>query len=365
MKANSAPAAAPVKAAPASRSYWIHSKQWDLTFIILSSSMIALPLVLNLILNRVFGYWIFDPDRAMNASRLAVALAVTLAIGGPHMYATFTRTFMEQSFIKKHPLIIIFGTILVPTGVVLVGLRNVTLLLTLFFFWASIHVLHQIVYLVECYNTKSPTTLTLKSRLIDYTVVLVSLYPTAFYRMVNHTFKIGSRELLFPEFLRADWLWQMALVVFVGALVLFTIKTIQEIQAGTVLWPKVLLIYISAFAAFLTPMFRDLDVAFQGLNTWHSFQYLGLTWYINRIRNERGEISLGFVRKLSRSTLGYYGLMVGLTIGAGGIVYVLWKGIGLEYEQCYYITVLSFLLMHYLQDHLLFTDVDVMKRGIA
>ena len=37
----------------------------------------------------------------------------------------------------------------------------------------------------------------------------------------------------------------------------------------------------------------------------------------------------------------------------------------LEYEQCYYITVLSFLLMHYLQDHILFTDVDIFKKEIS
>ncbi|MBI1928464.1 hypothetical protein HYR99_30005 [Candidatus Poribacteria bacterium] len=367
MKTNSNSVAAPVKvaAAPTSRSYWLYNRQWDLTFIILSSSLIALPLVLNLGLNEVFGYWILDAERARNMSRLVVALSVTLAIGGPHLYSTFTRTFMEKSFIKKHPYLITIGTLLVPTGVISLGMMNLTLLLTCFFFWASVHVLHQIAYLVVCYNTKSPAPLSWKSRLIDYAVVLTSMYPTAFYRMVKGTFAIGSRHLMFPEFLSVDWFWQLATVLFAFLLILFTAKTIREIKAGVVLWPKVLLIYISAFAAFLVPMFPDLDVAFQGLNTWHSFQYLGLTWYINRLRHKRGEISLDFVRKLSNNTLAYYGLMMGMTLGAGLIIFLLWKGIGLEYEQCYYITVLSFLLMHYLQDHVLFTDIGVLKRGIA
>ena len=60
---------------PAQRNYWIYNKQWDLIFIILSVSLIGLPLVLN-------SY--------LGMSRLYVAFAVTIFIGGPHMYATFT-----------------------------------------------------------------------------------------------------------------------------------------------------------------------------------------------------------------------------------------------------------------------------------
>ncbi len=334
---------------PVQRDYWIYNKQWDLIFIILSASLIALPLILN---------------RYVGISRLYVAFAVTIAVGGPHMYATFTRTLMEKSFVKRHPFIML-GTVLVPIGVFYLGLNAFIVLLTVFFFWASIHVLHQIVYLVDCYNTKSPKILSLRSRMIDYAVVLTSLYPIAFKRMVEGTFTIGARQLLFPEFLRADWVWMTATFVFALSLVLFTAKTVQEVREGTVLWPKVLLIYITALAAFLIPTFDDLDVAFQGMNTWHSFQYLGLTWYINRLRNERGEISAGFVQKISRNNWSYYGTVVAMTLGAGLIILLLWKGVGLEYEQCYYITVLSFLLMHYLHDHVLFTDTEVLQAKTA
>ncbi|RMF67878.1 MAG: hypothetical protein D6743_04235 [Calditrichaeota bacterium] len=320
-----------------------------MTFIMLSAILIALPLALN---------------RYLGISRLYVAFGVTVLIGGPHMYATFTRTLMEKTFVKSHPLIML-GTLLVPVGVFVLGLNAFIVLLTVFFFWASIHVLHQVVYLVDCYNTKSPKTLSLQSRAIDYAVVLTSLYPIAFKRMVEGTFTIGSRSLLFPDFLRHDWVWQAALFIFVLSLVLFTAKTIQEAREGTVLWPKVLLIYITAFAAFLIPTFNDLDVAFQGMNTWHSFQYLGLTWYVNRLRSERGEITSDFVQKISRSNWSYYGTVVAMTLGAGVIILFLWKVIGLEYEQCYYVTVLSFLLMHYLHDHVLFTDTEVLQPSAA
>ncbi len=351
MSSSSVAVSAKAAEIPIQRNYWIYNKQWDLTFIILSASLIALPMVLN---------------RYLGLSRLFVALAVTIAVGGPHMYATFTRTLMEKKFVKKHPYIML-GTVLIPIGVFLLGLNAFIVLLTIFFFWASIHVLHQIVFLVDCYNTRSPKSLTLSSRLIDYTVVLTSLYPMAFKRMADGNFAIGAKSLLFPEFLRGDWVWMTAMFVFAVALVLFTTKTIQEVREGTVLWPKVWLIYITAISAFLIPTFDDLDVAFQGMNTWHSFQYLGMTWYINRLRSDRGEISMGFVQKIAKSDrgLGYYGLVLAMTLGAGLIVLLLWKGVGLEYEQCYYITILSFLLMHYLHDHVLFTDTEVLNPKTA
>lgn len=352
-------------AAPASlamsgeRDYWIHSKQWDLTFIILSATLVALPLVLNLLLHNLVGI-------SQAVVRTVVAMAVTVAVGGPHMYATFTRTTLEKSFVRQHPVIMTF-TFLIPIGVIWLGLKYFIILLTLFFFWASIHVLHQIVYLVECYNTKSPTTLSLRSRLIDYAVVFTSLYPIAFKRMVEGTFVIGSNEMPFPAFLRGDWFWMTAMAVFLTALVLFTAKTIREAKEGTVLWPKVLLIYVTAIAAFLIPTFHDLDVAFQGMNTWHSFQYLGLTWYINRLRNERGEITSGLVRKLSEENRGFlfYAAFVGITISTVAIILLLQHVVGLTADQSYYITVLSFLLMHYLHDHVLFTDTEAIQPKTA
>ena len=60
-------------------------------------------------------------------------------------------------------------------------------------------------------------------------------------------------------------------------------------------------------------------------------------------------------------TWAYYFFNVGLTLMAGGIIGVLVyfsPTLGLSFDQCYYIVVLSFLLMHYLHDHLLFTNPE-------
>jgi hypothetical protein len=57
----------------------------------------------------------------------------------------------------------------------------------------------------------------------------------------------------------------------------------------------------------------------------------------------------------------FYFFNVGLTASAVGVIAILIyfkDNLGLSFDQCYYIVVLSFLLMHYLHDHLLFTKPE-------
>lgn len=68
-------------------------------------------------------------------------------------------------------------------------------------------------------------------------------------------------------------------------------------------------------ASFIAPALGNLDTAFQGMNVWHSLQYLALTWMLNRLR----------------------------------------------FDRAYYIAVLSVLWIHYFHDHYLFTKPGVIR----
>jgi hypothetical protein len=57
----------------------------------------------------------------------------------------------------------------------------------------------------------------------------------------------------------------------------------------------------------------------------------------------------------------FYGAMILCTLGAGviiGVLMLLRGPLGLSPEQPYYITILSFLLIHYYHDHVLFTHPE-------
>lgn len=351
-------------------SLWLRDRTWDLTFISLSAVLVALPIVTYLIANQfsstinyflqsIGSSFVWDDD----ASRNLVNGLIAVFIGGPHMYATYTRTAFDKEFTRKHRFVMGLS-LLIPVGVIYFGVTNFQFLLTFFFFWASVHILHQIVFIMECYDKKAVRSVTPAARMIDFAVIFSSLYPIATYKFVRGDFAIGNNVIFFPEFLKVPGIFYLVSGVFAVSFLLFTAKTIQEIQGGYAHYPKILLMYLTIGVAFFIPAFPNLDVAFQGFNTWHSFQYLGLTYYINRIRHDKHEITNPFIDQISRKGKGwqFYLLNVGFTVAALGVILVLLmfrSTLGLSFDQCYYIVVLSFLLMHYLQDHVLFTEPDV------
>jgi hypothetical protein len=312
--------------------------------------------VLPLMLYAIAGY-----------SATFVNLFIAGLIGGPHMYATFFRTLLDASFWRRHRLVV-WCSLGIPVLVVVCALWNFQLLITLFFFWASIHILHQIAYILECYERKQHGHPQRWSRLIDYAVVFSSLYPFASYRFIHDEFYIGDTALLYPEMLKTPIIFYAVSGFFALAFLLFLGKTIREMQQGTAHYPKILLMLTTIALAFFITSYsgHHLEIAFQGFNTWHSFQYLALTWYIHTLRQQRGELEGGYMPWLAGSRTGrfgyFYGINVACTLGAllliGG---VFWLS-GLTFEHSYYIVVLSFLLMHYCHDHVLFTQVEDVVR---
>ena len=329
---------------------WLRSPKWDLTWVSLSVLLMVVPYG-TYYLGRSLG---FDADFARNAVNGIIAFG----IGGPHMYATYTRTILEPTFRKRH-WTIIPAAFIIPSLVIYSAIFHFTYLLTFFFFWASIHVLHQIIFIVDCYNERQRSTLTKYSRPIDYAVVLSALYPMAMYRFVHNTFTVGSQVLFFPDFLKIDPVWWAASALFGIAFVLYVTKTIQEFRLGIGNVPKTVLISVTVLATFFTPFFHELDIAFQGLNSWHSFQYLGLTWYINRLRYEKGEITKPSMRKLAEpgKWWRYYGfnvLAATTALSVIGVLLLTQEYHHLSFDQTYYMIILCFLLSHYYHDHILF-----------
>jgi hypothetical protein len=310
-------------------------------------------------------------------SRNLVNGAVALLVGGPHMYVTFTRTAFDHRFASRHKRVL-YASLLIPVAVVSLALANLTLLLTLFFFWASIHVLHQIVYVVEMYNHKQPVSLPVRSRIADYAVVLTALYPLAAYRIASGTFAIGANNLsqsIGQVLPLGPWMVWLAGSAFALALVFWLATLVHEYRQGVLFWPKVLFIGLTVTASFFVPMLGNLDTAFQGMNMWHSLQYLALTWMLNNLRQKRGEMDAEpFVQRLSRdgSARTYYRFFIIMTIFNGilgalafGVIFYIFKApFNFAFDRSYYIAVLSILLMHYFHDHFLFSRPDVIQPAL-
>lgn len=356
-------------------SLWLRNRRWDLLFITLSVVVVPLPYVLYLLGVRIG----LDDD----ISRNLVNAFVAVAIGGPHMMSTFLRTGLDERFKERYPTLI-RSSIIIPAIVISLAFLNLSLMLTFFFFWASLHVLHQVTYIVELYNHKEAnfvrrSALHPVSRLIDYAIVLTSLFPIAMWKISQGTFEIGQNDLgeAIPDlFQQPDnpWFFLLVTAIFGSALVAFIVKSAYEYHHRILNMPKFTFVTLTVFVAFFTPLLPNLDTAFQGLNTWHSFQYLAITFYIIKVRQIAGELDdkAPLVARFSRRTKdarALYGFSAVLLLGSAVIFLLVYALAGIvrpgidgnsHFDIAYYTAILSFLWIHYYHDHFLFTDFEAL-----
>lgn len=333
---------------------WLRSRQWDLTFLILSAALVPLPLLMF---------------HGLGFSQMAVNLIVAGLVGGPHLYSTFTYTFMEPNYRKRHGRFLL-GSLVMPVAVVALALIDMRILLTIFYTWASIHVLHQISYINDCYSAKAPVARPLREKLIDYGVVFTCLYPLAVPQILDHRFQLGGIQLYVPDWatrgIIADAQVFGAFALFLSFFFLWMAKNFRHWRAGTLNVPGVLLISLTIVVGFTLPLMPNIDVAFQGFNTWHSIQYLALVWFLNSIRKERHEFGSELNEEVNGwdRPLAFYGLCVAITLVAGLAVVGIHTLTGLDWQKSYYIVILSTLLQHYYLDHLQFTKLgDALGSG--
>ncbi|MDH3591173.1 MAG: hypothetical protein OER88_04805 [Planctomycetota bacterium] len=325
---------------------WIRSKRWDLGWLVFSVLTVPLAPLMH---------------HYLDMSAEGVATVIMLLVGGPHVFVTFTRTNMDPKFVRRHRTFTRLAY-LVPIATAAFALYFKAAFLTFFFTFASLHVLQQISYVANCYSNRQKLTPTGRERLFEYGVIFSCLYPFAAVRMVEGTFTLDGTALLVPEFLLGDGLIYAAFAifaVFLGGWLFYVVRRHREQRLH---YGKTGLIAVTVFATLFTPLFRNLDVAFQGINTWHCVQYLALIWWANRLRRERGETELAVVRAISergwKGFARYYGLAVLATLGLVGAIYLAAEIPGVTVLLAYYMLGKGVLLTHYYYDTFLFTQND-------
>lgn len=333
-------------AAPAREQGWILGRGWDVRWLI-GSALIG-PVILA---------WVYA-----GGSSTAINLGVTALIGGPHLFATYTQTYLDPRFRRRHLWVLVAATVLVPAFVVYWTFVDFQVLLSVFIFAASVHVLQQNAFLTDVYRVRSGLREWRWARWIDYGLLLICIYPVASYKIVHGNFALGDVQILIPSFLMVPATYWAVWAVFGTLLALWIAKTRAEARAGVLNRPKTLLIGVTTTVAFLAPVAASgerLELAFQSVNAWHSIQYLGLVWCVQMLRKEHGLLQSRFAERISgpgRPAWTFFGLCFATTmvllVGLIGLAKA--DPFHLTFQQYYYMGVLSCLLIHYVLDGYLF-----------
>jgi len=325
---------------------WLRGASWDLKWLI--GSAIIVPLVLSLVWTGVGGEWI--------------DLVVTLLVGGPHLFSTVLTTYADPGFRRAHWPFLVVVVLAIPSTVTYLAIHDVQLLLSCFIFAASIHVLHQNIYLTDLYRERSGQADSRASRVLDTMVLMLCMYPIAAYKLVSGNFYMGGMQVLIPRMLRVPATFYAVSTVFAVVFVSWIVKTFREHRAGTLNVAKTMLILVTSVVAFSAPAAAErerMEFAFQSINAWHSFQYLAIVWLVLGLRKSRGIKTSKLVEKISgpgRATYGFYGMCfaaaVVLVIAVRTFAVV--DPFHLRPAQYFYMVVLSSLLMHYAIDGYMF-----------
>jgi hypothetical protein len=329
------------------RDVWIRSPGWDVGWLI--ASALVVPVVLLFVWKGV--------------SSDVINLGVTALIGGPHLFSTYLATYLDPRFRRHRGWLLLAAGIGVPAFVVFWTLVNFQILLSVFIFAASLHVLQQNAFLSDVYRRRQGRPEATWSRVVDYGLLMICIYPIASYKLVHGAFVLGDVPILIPPFLMTPATYYVVWIAFAVLLVAWLGKTWQEQRAGVLNVPKTLLIGVTTVVGFLAPVAASgtrLELSFQAVNAWHSIQYLGIVWYVQKLRKDQGLIESPFVRSLSGSgapAYRFYGAICLTTVVLFGVVVGVAKAdpLGISFNQYYYMGVLSCLLVHYVLDAYLFT----------
>src|SRR5262249_31127827 len=154
---------------------------------------------------------------------------------------TITFTFLDGKFRARHRWYAHLA-LLLPVIVIYLGVNYYTFLVTFFFSWASLHVLHQLIYLTDCYRARSRYTEERWSRYVDYGLILTALYPIGLYKLAIGQFHVGGVVLPYPDLVLRLHLPELVGIVFTIFLLAWIYKTVTEFRSGRGNVPKALLI---------------------------------------------------------------------------------------------------------------------------
>ena len=399
----------------ASRQGWIWSEAWDKRWIIFTALLAPVPVVFFLLcMHALTSYAGMARADAKGISEDLTSLFVMALAGGPHVWVTFTRTYLNANFKARHKFWYWAGFLVVPTVATLGLYSNTsrTLLMTGFFFLASLHIVHQLSYVVRFYHDRDGAKPSTASRWMDFGAVIFPLYPLSTFRMVmcnensmarnwaaswfgsaaqaqEWKFHIGRMQPMLPDFILADWFWMANLAAFVFFTTLWGVKSYYEYRENRLHMPKFMLICCAIGVGLFAPCWPNLDSSFQGFNLWHSIQYIALTWFITRNMAARGEHTNGFMRWLGGEGqrgsryyafgLGVFFLIISIMLVIATVIVVsqgigYFQGVGETTDahyrpgavlQSYYLLGFGLLLTHYFHDFFFFTRGTYLENAAA
>jgi hypothetical protein len=243
---------------------WIHSRAFDLGWILVPQCIVALCLLI----------W---SDNARRLGELPTWMWVVLIIGVDvsHVYSTVFRTYLDPRERSRLPdLYVVFPLVAWAGGVVLYSMGSL-------YFWrvlaylAVFHFIRQQYGFMMIYSARNRTG---DTRLDKAAIYMATLYPLLYWHCHERAFHWFVERDFFS--VRFPWVTEVSLLLYVGVFVAYMVAEARSYQAvRRINIPKNLLLVSTALTWWVGIITFNNDVAFTATNVIaHGVPYLALIW---------------------------------------------------------------------------------------
>ena len=346
-------ASAPAIALPAPASgRWIRDLVFDWTFLLGSTVLVFL--VAALFSVKPGGTNLLQVGGASEA----LNLAIPVLLGGPHIFFSLVRTYMDVDFKREHRVLLRMSPHVVAfTMLYLTVWHHEALAVNIVLYSAVFHGAAQLGHIALRYR--------LKAGRGPYDAAGIALLVATFAGPLFFvSYAVQSREFIFvgqPIFkaLAPSWLLWLSGTAAVVAGAYWLADTANHVLAGgRVNWREGTVLLSTQVAFWFLANLDQLDVTFQAYNAWHSLQAMGLMWLAMNAKwrggKVRGPKQTEFCRDGAFGHTFLYGVAFSLFVGLMVLAFTNFQFANLPASPFYFIFAVTVLLNHHVIDYWLF-----------
>lgn len=238
------------------------------------------------------------------------------ALGYHHVVATYTRLNL-----REHKFLLIgLPLILVAITGLITGLVGAWVVISIYYYWNSFHLVRQSYGVCKIYERKASDDAVINRRLNEAIIYLIPLWGVLYrsWQSPDSFLYMPMKFIPVPE-----WLVQAAGALAIGAILVWGWQQVRLYRQKRLPW--LLTAYMLSHIAMFTVGFvvvKDINQGFIITNTWHTTQYLMIVWLFNHNRFSAGiDPAHPFISEISQGPrIGKY---LAVCAGASTALYLL------------------------------------------
>jgi len=344
--------ASPALALPRPTDRWIRDLTFDGVFLLGSTLLVFV--VASLFAAKSGGTSVLQ----LTGASEALNLVIPVMLGGPHIFFSVVRTYMDVDFKREHRQLLRMTPHLVAFSMMyLVFHRHFDVVANVVLYSAVFHGAAQLAHIGLRYRQKAgraPYDLAGKAFLVS-----VLLGPFAFLSQAIQTRNFVFINQPIYKFLAPDWLIYLSGGTALVCAAYWLADTINHRRSGgRTNWREGAILLATQGAFWFLANLDQIDVTFQAYNAWHSVQALGIMWLAMNDKWRGGKIrgpkQTGFCRDGAFKRTYVFGVLFSLSIGVLIILFSNFEMRDLTTSPFYYVFAVTVLLNHHAIDYWLF-----------